>query len=217
MIAAMPPTKRTAPDLRPGAEHLRRTEPRFAPLIERHGLPTLTPTADPFASLGSAIIHQQLAGAAARTIEARVLALFGKRTFPRPAALAASSVEHLRTAGISRPKALALLDLAAHFADGRMTPRALLAGDDAAVAAALLPVRGIGPWSVDMFLMFGLGRTDVWPTGDFGVRTGLQRFLRLRALPEAEKMVQLARPWQPWRALAAWYMWRLVEDTRGAT
>lgn len=213
----MPPTSPTrtpTPDFRPGADHLRRVEPRFAPLIERHGLPELIPTHDPFASLGRAIIYQQLAGAAARTIHERFVALFGKRTFPRPALLAASSVDHLRTAGVSRPKALALLDLAAHFADRRVTPRGLLAGDDDAVEAALLPIRGIGPWSVDMFLLFGLCRPDVWPTGDLGVRTGLRRFLGLRALPEPARMDTLARPWRPWRSLAAWYMWRLVDAAR---
>ena len=96
----MPPTSPTrtpTPDFRPGADHLRRVEPRFAPLIERYGLPELIPTHDPFASLGRAIIYQQLAGAAARTIHERFVALFGKRTFPRPALLAASSVDHLRT------------------------------------------------------------------------------------------------------------------------
>lgn len=210
----MAKAKPTAPDFRPGAEHLARVEPRFAPLVAKHGLPTMTPTSDPFASLGSAIIYQQLAGTAAKAIHGRFVALFGKRAFPRPAALAASSVEHLRTAGVSRPKALALLDLAAHFADGRVTTKALLGGDDDAIRAALLPIRGIGPWSVDMFLMFGLGRADVWPVGDFGVRTGVQKFLRLRELPKLARMEQAARAWAPWRSLAAWYMWRVVEDAR---
>jgi DNA-3-methyladenine glycosylase II len=214
MIAPMPKPKPAAPDLRPGAEHLARVEPRFAPLIAKHGLPTLEPTTDPFASLGRAIIYQQLAGSAAKAIHDRFVALFGKRAFPRPAAPAASSVEHLRTAGISRPKALALLDLAAHFADGRVTPRVLAGADDAAIRAALLPIRGIGPWSVDMFLMFGLGRVDVWPTGDYGVRVGVQRFLRLRALPVPARMEKAARTWAPWRSLAAWYMWRLLEDAK---
>ncbi len=97
-----------------------------------------------------------------------------------------------------------------------MTRRALRTGDDAAVRAALLPIRGIGPWSVDMFLMFGLGRPDVWPTGDLGVRMGLRHFLRLRALPEPARMETLARAWRPWRSLAAWYMWRALEDARAA-
>lgn len=75
-------------------------------------------------------------------------------------------------------------------------------------------MRGIGPWSVDMFLLFGLCRPDVWPTGDLGVRMGLRHFLRLRTLPAPARMEQLARPWRPWRSLAAWYMWRALEDSR---
>ena len=155
-------------DLAAATAHLRAAEPRFAPLIERHGVPTLTPTRDPFASLGSAIIYQQLAGAAAKTIHGRVCALFPRKRFPRPAALAATPLPRLRSAGLSEAKARALLDLAAHFGDRRLTTRGLLTADDEAVARLLLPVRGIGPWSVDMFLRFGLGRADVWPVGDFG-------------------------------------------------
>jgi DNA-3-methyladenine glycosylase II len=83
---------------------------------------------------------------------------------------------------------------------------------DEEVAAALLPIRGIGPWSVDMFLMFALGRPDVLPVGDLGVRKGMQRHFRLRALPEADKMTKLAAPWRPFRSAAAWYMWRVVEE-----
>ncbi len=201
-------------DLAAAAATLRTIEPRFAPLVDRHGVPDLTLTRDPFASLGRAIIYQQLAGAAAATIHRRFCALFGSGRFPRPARLRASTVEMLRPAGISNAKALALLDLAAHFTDGRVSPRALLQAGDAEVAAMLLPIRGIGPWSVDMFAMFGLCRPDVWPVGDLGVRQGLQHFLRLRALPAPERMLRAAAPWRPWRSLAAWYMWRVVEDRR---
>jgi 3-methyladenine DNA glycosylase/8-oxoguanine DNA glycosylase len=207
----MPKPTRAAPDLRPAALHLARVEPRFAPLVERHGLPELTPTHDPFASLGRAIIYQQLAGNAARAIHDRFVALFGKRTFPRPAQLASSSVEHLRGAGISRPKALALLDLAAHFSDGRVSPRALLGADDEVVKATLLPIRGIGPWSVDMFLLFGLCRPDVWPTGDLGVRTAAKRAYRLRGDPSPARLERLAAPWRPWRSVATWYLWRSLD------
>lgn len=200
-------------DLRAATAHLAEIEPRFAPLIERHGVPTLAPTKDPFASLSSTIIYQQLAGAAAKTIHGRYLALFpGKRA--RPAAVAATSMERLRSAGLSQGKALSLLDLAAHFSDGRVKPKALLAAEHDDVAKMLLPIRGVGPWSVDMFQMFSLCRPDVWPTGDLGVRIGLQHFLKLRKLPVVARMERAARPWRPFRSLAAWYMWRVVEDVR---
>ena len=204
-------------DLAAATAHLRAADRRFAPLIERHGVPTLTPTKDPFASLGGAIIYQQLAGAAARTIHGRFCALYPRQRFPRPAALLATPLPRLRSAGLSEGKARALLDLAAHFADRRVTARALLTADDAAVAARLLPIRGIGPWSVDMFLMFGLCRSDVWPVGDLGVRLGVRHFLGLRRPLEAKdrRLTAVAAPWRPFRSLATWYMWRAVEDARG--
>lgn len=203
-------------DLAAATAHLCAADRRFAPLIERHGVPPLTPSRDPFASLASAIIHQQLAGAAARTIRGRFVGLYPRGRFPRPAAVAATPLERLRTAGLSRAKALAILDLAAHFADRRVTARALLTASDDDVAARLLPIRGVGPWSVDMFLMFALCRSDVWPVGDLGVRTGLRQFLRLRQPPTGARLVALAAPWRPFRSLAAWYMWRVVDEARAA-
>lgn len=202
-------------DLAAATAHLVAVEPRFAPLVARHGRPALEPTEDPFASLGGTIIYQQLAGAAAKTIHGRFCALYPRKKFPRPADVAATPIETLRSAGLSRGKALSLLDLAAHFADGRVKPKALLAADGDEVAKLLLPIRGIGPWSVDMFQMFALCRPDVWPTGDLGVRMGLRHFLRLRALPDPAKMEKAAARWRPYRSLAAWYMWRVVEDVRG--
>ena len=198
-------------DLAAATAHLRAVEPRFAPMIARHGVPTLTPTRDPFASLGSAIIYQQLAGAAAKTIHGRVCALYPRKKFPRPAALLATPVPVLRSAGLSNAKALALLDLSAHFADRRLTTKALLTSDDAEVSKRLLPVRGIGPWSVDMFLMFFLARPDVLPVGDLGIRKGMQKHFGLRKLPEPKRMLELAAPWRPYRTIASWYMWRLLE------
>ncbi|MCA9674088.1 MAG: DNA-3-methyladenine glycosylase 2 family protein, partial [Myxococcales bacterium] len=121
-------------------------------------------------------------------------------------------VARLRTAGVSGAKAAALHDLAAHFDDGRLRPRRLLAAGDDDVRAALLPVRGIGPWSIDMFLIFALGRPDILPVGDLGVRRGMQRHFRLRGLPDEARMTRLAAPWRPFRSVGAWYMWRLVEE-----
>jgi DNA-3-methyladenine glycosylase II len=182
-------------------------------VIDRHGPPPLTPTRDPFQSLARAIVYQQLTGKAAGTIFARFVALFPGGKFPSPELLARTPLPRLRSAGLSGGKAAALLDLAAHFADGRVRPAELRRAPEEAVRAALLPVRGIGPWSCDMFLIFGLVRPDVLPVGDLGVRKGMQLHFRLRALPEAARMEKLAAPWRPYRSLAAWYMWRVVEDS----
>ena len=203
----------TPAELAAAARRLGAADPRLAPVIERHGPPPLTPTRDPFQSLARAIVYQQLSGAAAGTIYRRFLELYPAGKFPRPAVLAATPLARLRAAGLSAAKAAALHDLAAHFADGRVRPAHLRRAAEDEVRAALLPVRGIGPWSVDMFLIFGLVRPDVLPVGDLGVKKGMQLHFRLRALPEAPRMEKLAAPWRPYRSLAAWYMWRVVEDS----
>jgi DNA-3-methyladenine glycosylase II len=194
--------------------HLRAADPRLAAVIDRHGPPPLEPTRDPFQSLARAIVYQQLSGGAAGTIFKRFCALYPNRRFPRPAALAATPHERLRSAGLSGAKAAALLDLAAHFADRRVRKVHLLAAPDDEVRAALLPVRGIGAWTVDMFLIFGLVRPDVLPVGDLGVRKGMQLHFGLRKLPEAPRMEALAAPWRPYRSFASYYMWRVVDDSR---
>lgn len=198
-------------DLAAAVRHLRAADARLGPVIARHGAPPLEPTRDPFRSLARAIVYQQLSGAAAATIFGRFVALYPRKRFPRPAALVATPIETLRTAGLSGAKAAALRDLAAHFADGRVRAPKLLRATDEDVRAALLPVRGIGPWSIDMFLIFGLVRPDVLPTGDLGVRKGMQRHLGLRTLPSPATMERLAAPWRPYRSIASWYMWRVLE------
>jgi DNA-3-methyladenine glycosylase II len=198
-------------DWSPAIEHLRRIDKKLAPVIDRHGHPTITPTTNAVRSLARAIVSQQLSGKAAETIWNRVLALYPGRRFPRPAAILATPDAALRGAGLSGAKAAALKDLARHVVDRKLVPARLPAASDAEVAEMLLAVRGIGPWSVDMFLMFALARQDVLPVGDLGIRKGMQRHFRLRALPEADRMTRLAAPWRPYRSVAAWYMWRLLE------
>jgi DNA-3-methyladenine glycosylase II len=194
--------------------HLRAVDPRLAPVIDRHGPPAWRRTRDPFHSLARAIVYQQLTGKAASTIIGRFCALYPGARFPRPAALAKTSPARLRSAGLSGAKAAALLDLASHFADRRVRTAHLLRAPDDEVRAALLPVRGIGPWTIDMFLMFGLERPDVLPVGDLGVRKGMQLHFGLRSLPEAPRMVKLAESWRPYRSFGSYYMWRIVEDLR---
>lgn len=191
--------------------HLTSADPRLAPLVERHGHPTIAPRKNAIESLARAIVGQQLSGKAADTIWGRVIALWGGR-FPAPAKILATDDAALRAAGLSGAKSAAIKDLARHVLDKKLVPARLLAAADAEVAAMLLPVRGIGPWSVDMFLMFSLARPDVLPVGDLGIRKGMQRHFRLRKLPEARRMLELAAPWRPYRTIASWYMWRLLES-----
>ncbi|MBA3391830.1 MAG: DNA-3-methyladenine glycosylase 2 family protein [Deltaproteobacteria bacterium] len=195
----------------PALAHLADADPRILPLIERHGPPTIQPTADAVQSLARAIVGQQLSGKAAATIWGRVLALYPRNKLPPPAAILATPDAALRGAGLSGAKTAALKDLARHVLEKWLVPRRLPGLTDAEVAAVLLPVRGIGPWSVDMFLMFALARPDVLPVGDLGIRKGMQLHFGLRKLPEPDRMLKLALPWQPYRTVASWYMWRLLE------
>lgn len=198
-------------DWKPAVTHLARVDAKLAALIAQHGAPTITPTTNPVQSLARAIVSQQLSGAAADTIWGRFLALYPRKRFPAAAKLLATEVTQLRGAGLSGAKAAAMRDLAQHVVDNKLVPAKLVAAKDEDVAAMLLPVRGIGPWSVDMFLMFALARMDVLPVGDLGIKKGMQKHFRLRALPEADKMTKLAAPWRPFRTVASWYMWRLLE------
>lgn len=192
--------------------HLANVDRKLATLIELHGPPRLHATKRPVESLARAIVSQQLSTAAANTIWRRVLELYSGR-FPSAAALLATPDAKLRIAGLSAAKAAALKDLARHVVERRVRPKELVTASDDAISAMLLPVRGIGPWSVHMFLMFSLARPDVLPVGDLGVRKGMQLHFRLRSLPSPERMIHLARPWAPFRSIASWYMWRLMEST----
>jgi DNA-3-methyladenine glycosylase II len=201
----------TAIDWAPAVRHLQTVDKRLVPVIERHGHPTLAPTTNAVHSLARAIVSQQLSGKAADTIWGRFVALYPGTKFPRPKAILATPDAALRAAGLSGAKAAALKDLARHVVERKLVPARLPAATDDEIAAMLLPVRGIGPWSVDMFLMFALARPDVLPVGDLGIRKGMQRHFGLRVLPEADRMKKLAAPWRPFRSVAAWYMWRLLE------
>jgi len=201
----------TGIDWNPALLHLRSVDGKLAAVIERHGSPTIEPTTDALRSLARSIVYQQLSGKAAETIWGRFVALYPGKRFPRPAAILATPDAALRAAGLSGAKAAALKDLARHVVERRLVPARLPKASDEEVAAMLLPVRGIGPWSVDMFLMFALARPDVLPVGDLGIRKGMQQHFGLRKLPDAPKMTRLAAPWRPYRTVAAWYMWRLLE------
>ncbi len=211
----MPRAASAAIDWTPAVRHLTKADPRLRPLVDAHGHPTITPTRNAVQSLARAIVSQQLSGKAADTIWGRVLALYngsGRAKFPRPEAILATPDADLRAAGLSGAKTAALKDLCLHVVEDRLVPAKLPRATDAEVAAMLLPVRGIGPWSVDMFLMFALARPDVLPVGDLGVKKGMQRHFGLRKLPSPDKMIALAEPWRPFRSIGSWYMWRLLES-----
>lgn len=187
--------------------HLRQFEP-FGVLIERYGPPEAARHSDPFVALAKTLVYQQLSGAAATTIWRRLSALFPGGE-PCPEHLTALSDEELRAAGVSRQKVGYLRSLAEAYNTGAV-PRSLAHLTDDEIRALLRPIKGIGPWSVDMFLMFDLGRLDVWPTGDLGIQKAMARLVGKPLKPR--ELEPLAEPWRPYRSVAAWYLWRSLED-----
>jgi DNA-3-methyladenine glycosylase II len=165
------------------------------------------PAYDHYGALVRAIVGQQLSTSAARSIYGRLTARFGGRT-PTPREVLADEPEALRAAaGLSRSKVLFLRDLAERIEDGSLVLEDLDGLEDDAVGAELIQVKGVGQWTVDMFLIFHLGRPDVLPVGDLGVRRAAMLAYGLRKLPEPPRLTRLARPWRPWRSVASWYLW----------
>ena len=202
-----------------GAAHRRASlelaglDPVMAALVDRHGPMIIgrpVPVARRFESLARTIAHQQLAGRAAATIWSRVrAAVDGEFT---PEAVQRLDPVVLREAGLSGAKVLSVLDLTARCVDGRLELDRLGRMSDAGVVDKLSSVRGIGPWSAQMFLMHELGRLDVWPTGDLGVRAGYARAFSLRSVPTPGRLGELGERFRPYRSVAAWYCWRAVDD-----
>jgi 3-methyladenine DNA glycosylase/8-oxoguanine DNA glycosylase len=190
--------------------HLRRADPVLDRLIGQVGPCRLAVDrgGSRFAALAEAIVYQQITGKAAASIYARLRGALGGRL--RPEAVLAAPAPVLRRAGLSRQKVSYLRDLARHTRDG-LPLRSASRLSDEDVIAALTRVKGIGRWTAEMFLIFRLGRLDVLPVDDYGVRKGMQRAYRLRSLPDARRMRRTAEPWRPYRTVACWYLWRCAE------
>ncbi len=196
--------------------HLRANDETLAALIARVGpfALELKPASSLFEAMLRTIVYQQLHGKAAATIHGRVLGELAKHGGTTPDALAKCSDAALRGAGLSRNKLLAVRDLAAKCRGGTVPSLAeahKLSDDD--LVARLTEVRGIGPWTVHMLLIFYLGRPDVMPTGDFAVRLGFKKLYRKRKDPKPEAILKHARRWQPYRSVASWYLWRSLDTT----
>ena len=202
--------RRPSYDLAQATAHLARAEPRLAELIDLHPPFQGRPGGTVMEALGRAIVYQQLSSKAAATIYRRFLRLYGGR-FPKAPALLETPDEELRSRGLSRAKTVYLKDLAAHFADGRLSGRGLARLDDEELARRLTAVKGIGRWTVDMLLIFHLQRPDVLPVGDLAIRNGIQRLASLDEPPDAATMMRLAEPWRPYRSVASWYLWRSIQ------
>jgi 3-methyladenine DNA glycosylase/8-oxoguanine DNA glycosylase len=207
---------KTVPDFSAAIRHLSQADRRMAQLIERVGPCTLKLRHEHsiFYSLLRSIIYQQLAGKAAAAILQRVDDLF-PGALATPEQIAAAPEERLRAAGLSRNKMLAVKDLAAKTLEGTVpTGKIIDAMSDEEIIERLIEVRGIGRWTVEMLLIFRLGRTDVLPLDDYGVRKGFQRTYRLPDLPTKQQMLKKGEKWRPWRSIASWYLWRAAEAAK---
>ncbi len=201
----------------PESRYLAKTDPVMRRLICEVGPFTLTPRSkrSPFESLARAIAYQQLHEKAAESILRRFVALFPTKRFPRPADLLAMDAQAIRGAGFSQAKVAALLDLAAKALDGTVPTGAVVRKlDDEAIIERLMAVRGVGRWTVEMLLIFQLGRPDVLPVDDFGVRNGFRIAYGKRSMPKPNEVSRYGERWKPYRTAAAWYLWRAADRAK---
>ncbi len=196
--------------VRQGLRHLRRSDAVMANLIRRVGPFRLQPQRNRFASLVRSIVSQQISAQAARSIRARLEAVIAPRRFS-PETIAALSEPELRAAGLSPQKARYLHNLATMVLVGRVKLNTIGRLSDQEVIDELIQVSGIGVWTAQMFLIFSLGRPDVFPHQDLGVRSAIKRLYRLDALPDRDKSFAIAAPWRPYASIASWYCWRSHE------
>jgi 3-methyladenine DNA glycosylase/8-oxoguanine DNA glycosylase len=195
-------------------ELLSASDPRLADLIARSRRYDIVQfmSIRPFDALAESIAYQQLNGKAAATIWSRVRALYSRRKYLDPNLVLATPDAQLRAAGLSRNKIAALKDLAAKTIDGTVpSRRALSRMSDDEIIARLITVRGIGRWTVEMLLLFDLGRPDVWPVDDYGVRKGFAKTFGRRKLPTPKQLRRIGEKWRPYRSVAAWYFWRALD------
>lgn len=199
-------------DLTQATKHLSRADPVMRAIMKSVGPCELRPgtRGDHFTTLARAIVGQQLSTKAAETIWKRVLALHGNGRHIRPADLLALSDTALRGAGMSNAKVAYVKDLAAKVASEELKLNRLSRLSDEDIVDALTSIKGIGRWTVEMFLIFKLGRPDVWPIGDLGIRNAVVRAYGID--PTKANLVAVGEPWRPWRSVASWYLWRTLAN-----
>jgi len=196
-------------DLRKAERHLGKADKTMARIVERVGRCRFDEAQSKasFAALARVIVYQQLSGKAAATIYKRFVAALGRRQ-PNPASILGAPAQALRAAGLSGQKTAYLIDLAEKVDSGALSLRRLRHLDDDEVIAELTQVKGIGRWTAQMYLMFHLGRLDVLPVGDLGIRAGARDAYGLAELPDAATLERVGEPWRPYRSIGSWYLWR---------
>lgn len=195
------------------AAHLADNDPILAEVIARAGTCTIVPHRDYYRALGDSIIGQQLSVKAAASIKKRFRELFGGE-FPEPTAILDKTIDELRTAGLSKAKAVYIQDLAQHIVDSRIDFADIDTLTNEAIIKKLTDVKGIGEWTVHMFLMFCMGRTDVLATGDLGIRSAIRNLYGLDHLPSPSETIAIAQQnqWHPYESIACWYLWYSLDN-----
>jgi len=193
-----------------GMKHLKQADEKMGRLIAEFEKPEFKKDLNYFEALVRAIVYQQLSGKAAATIYKRFKNLFIKNKYPSPIMVMERSHEELRSVGLSNQKASYIHNIANAFYTGAI-PKDINAIGDKEVIECLTIIKGVGPWTAEMFLMFTLNRPDVFPVTDLGIQKGFQLFFQLDKIPRPDQMIKKAEPWRPYRTLASWYLWRLVE------
>jgi len=191
--------------------HLSNADKRIEKLIDKFGPPNFNLMNNYYESLIRSIVYQQLSGKAASIIYERLLDLFVFDIYPEPKDILAVSIETLRSSGLSYQKVNYIQDLSEKWQDGTMNLTDIDSMTDEEISSELIKVKGIGQWTADMFLMFTLGRPDVFPFGDLGIQKGVMILTNMNRLPTQKEMERKTKKWQPYRTVAAWYLWKLVD------
>jgi DNA-3-methyladenine glycosylase II len=200
-------------DLQTAAEHLMENDPTLTPIIKNAGLPTFKPHKNYYWELVDSIISQQLSVKAAASIEKRFQELFNEE-FPAPELIIKKDDEELRAVGLSRPKVKYIKDLAQHVIDGNLKFNEFDSLTNAEIIKELTAVKGIGEWTAHMFLIFAMGRLDILPVGDLGIKNGMRKLYGFEDAPTPEQMQETADKynWHPYESVAAWYVWQSLDN-----
>jgi DNA-3-methyladenine glycosylase II len=200
--------------LRDAAAYLAKVDADLAPIIAIAGLPTITPNKDYYQKLVESIVSQQLSVKAAATILKRFLELFPGDEFPTPGQILEKDIEELRGVGLSRQKGTYIQDLAVKVLEGTVRFNHLDALSNEEVIKELTLIKGVGIWTVHMFLIFCMGRLDVLPTGDLGIKNGIYSLYSLKEKPTPEEMEMIAKlhKWYPYESVASWYIWHSLDN-----
>lgn len=200
--------------LKDAADYLASVDPYLAPVIAKAGLATVSPHKNYYQALVESIVSQQLSVKAADTIMKRFLGLFANDVFPEPGSILEKDIEEYRAVGLSRQKATYIQDLAVKVIEGTVSFETLDSLTNDEIVNELTKVKGIGVWTVHMFLMFCMGRLDVLPTGDLGIKNGMYALYGLKEKPSPEEMESLAKKykWNPYESIASWYIWHSLDN-----